>query len=77
MSDKKKNTTERIERAQLRWGNTGASEYDVRVIDDGERETIHILPMPIRYGRQLGTKKDKRGQEETEVKDDERPKKSN
>lgn len=41
MSDKKKNTTERIERAQLRWGNTVAFEYDVRVVDDGERETIH------------------------------------
>ena len=58
----RQDTTARIERAQLRWGNTVAFEYDVRVVDDGERETIHILPMPIGYERQLGAKED----EETE-----------
>lgn len=62
MSDKKKNTTERIERAQLRRGNTVVFEYDVRVVDDGERETRYILPLPTGYGRQLGAKED----EETE-----------
>ena len=71
MSDKKNNTTARIERVQVRWGNIVAFGYDVRVVDDGERETIHILPMPIGYGQQLGAKED----EETEAKDDERPKK--
>lgn len=59
MSDKKKNTTERIERAQLRRGNTVVFEYDVRVVDDGERETRYILSLPTGYGRQLGGKEDK------------------
>lgn len=63
MSDKKKNTTERIERAQLRRGNTVVFEYDVRVVDDGERETRYILPPPIGYGRQLGGKEDKETEE--------------